>query len=193
MAAQLIPREVLFASPSKIEGSISPDGATIAFLAPIAGVLNVWIEPIGGEARPVTADGGRGIRSYFWARDSRRLLYLQDRDGDENWRLYSVEPGSGEIRDHTPYDRVQARVLAVPRHLSSRIAVGLNRDDPAYHDLYAIDLEKDREPELVAKNPGFNSFVGTTWVVDDNVVARAGMRTHDDGGVELCVPEEADR
>ncbi len=43
----------------------------------------------------------------------------------------------------------------------------------------------------MAKNPGFISLVGTRWVVDDDVVARAGMRTDDDGSVELCVPDGA--
>jgi dipeptidyl aminopeptidase/acylaminoacyl peptidase len=188
---ELIPREVFFASPSKIQGSISPDGAKIGFLAPVNSVLNVWVQPVGGEPQPVTSDGGRGIWSYFWASDSRRVVYLQDHDGDENRRLFSVELSSGRVRCHTPYEGAQAQVLGLPRHQKSRIAVGMNRDDPRYHDLYAVDLGSDAGPELVAKNPGFNSLIGTGWVVDDEVVARAGMRTDDDGSVVLCVPDGA--
>ncbi len=137
----------------RIQGSISPDGAKISFLAPVNGVLNVWVGPVGGEPRPVTSDGGRGIWSYYWASDSRRVVYLQDRDGDENWRLFSVELGSEKVRCHTPYESAQARVLALPRHQKSRIAVGINRDDPRYHDLYAVDLGSDAEPER-GQEPG---------------------------------------
>ena len=40
-------------------------------------MLNVWVGPLGGEARPVTDDRDRGIRSYFWAKNGRDLLYIQ--------------------------------------------------------------------------------------------------------------------
>ena len=40
----------------------------------------------------VTADKKRGIRQYFWAENSRSLLYLQDNDGDENFHLFGVDP-----------------------------------------------------------------------------------------------------
>jgi hypothetical protein len=38
----LIPREVLFGNPDKASPKVSHDGKQLAFLAPLAGVLNVW-------------------------------------------------------------------------------------------------------------------------------------------------------
>ena len=35
-----------------------------------------------------------GVQRYFWAYTSDHILYLQDRAGDENWRLYSVDINS---------------------------------------------------------------------------------------------------
>ena len=41
--------------------------------------------PVGDEDfEPVTNDEKRGIRVYSWAEDGRHLIYLQDKDGDEN-------------------------------------------------------------------------------------------------------------
>ena len=73
--------------------------ASLAWIAPLDGVLNVWVAPIGDSeagvdwaaARAVTADTERGVRVFAWAHDGRHLLYLQDAGGDENWRLYDVE------------------------------------------------------------------------------------------------------
>lgn len=191
MAVELIPREVLLGNPERAFGSISPDGTRIAFAAPVDGVLNLWVGPVDGEARPVTEDRGRGIFTHFWAQDNRHLLYLQDRGGDENWRLYSVELDSGQARDLTPYDGVQAQVLATPKRHPSLVAVGLNRDDPARHDMYAVDLDRHDEPYLVAKNPGFNHS-WAPWVIDDDLVVRAGLRSRTDGTTELCVPDAVD-
>ena len=42
----LIPRKVLFGNPDKAGPQISPDGKHLSFLAPVDGVLNVWVAPI---------------------------------------------------------------------------------------------------------------------------------------------------
>src|SRR3712207_3853319 len=104
----LIPRETLFGNPEKAQPSLSPDGTRLAYLAPLNGVLNVYVGPadaaVGGEEFvPVTRDEVRGIRMYFWAEDNRYVIYLQDRGGDENWRLHAVDPSTGEDRDLTPF------------------------------------------------------------------------------------------
>ena len=42
----LIPRAALFGDPDKTSVQISRDGQRIAYLAPLNGVLNVWVAPI---------------------------------------------------------------------------------------------------------------------------------------------------
>ena len=42
----LIPRSVLFGNPERIQPRISPDGGSLAWIAPKDGVLNVWVAPI---------------------------------------------------------------------------------------------------------------------------------------------------
>jgi WD40 repeat protein len=39
----LIPREVLFGNPERIQPSVSPDGTRLAWVAPRDGVLNLWV------------------------------------------------------------------------------------------------------------------------------------------------------
>ena len=66
-------------------------------------MLNVWVKTVGkDDDKVVTKDTDRGIRIYFWAQDNKHILYLQDKGGDENWRLYAVDLDSGETRDLTP-------------------------------------------------------------------------------------------
>ena len=47
----LIPREVLFGNPEMVAPRLSPDGERLAYLAPKDGVMNVWVGPVGSEAR----------------------------------------------------------------------------------------------------------------------------------------------
>src|SRR5437764_12590314 len=52
---ELIPRGVLFGNPERVSPRISPDGTRLAWLAPVEGVLNVWVANLaeaGPEGRP---------------------------------------------------------------------------------------------------------------------------------------------
>ena len=141
----LIPREVLLGNPDRASPRISPDGKRLAYLAPDEGVLNVWIRTLGEtDDRAVTRDRSRGIRWYFWAQNNKHILFSRDLEGDENWHLHSVDLDTNEVRDLTPFDGVQARVIAVDRDFPNRIRVGINRRNPRLHDVFRLDLTKRR-------------------------------------------------
>lgn len=185
---ELIPRRVLFGNPERVSPRISPDGGTLAWIAPHEGVLNVWTAPAGpdtgvdwGAARVVTADTDRGVRIFTWARDGRHLLYLQDTGGDENWRLFDVDLRTLERRDLTPYDGIQAQIIATDRKVPDEVLVGLNLDNPQLHDVYRLHLSTGRLVKEV-ENPG---FVG--WVADSSLAVRAGVAPQPDGGLAVMV------
>ncbi|MEX0835143.1 MAG: hypothetical protein WD010_03560, partial [Nitriliruptor sp.] len=122
----LIPREILFGDPERDAPSISPDGTQLAWLAPDEGVMNVWVGGIDlADARPVTRDRDRGVRVVAWAHDGRHLLYIQDEAGDEDWHLHAVDLDSGEDRDLTPFEGVQARLVAFEKRFPDVVLVGL--------------------------------------------------------------------
>src|ERR1044071_1034595 len=83
--AELIPRSVIFGNPERADPQISPDGKQLGYLAPVNGVLNVWIRTLGkNDDRAVTNDTKRGIRNFHWQYDNQHILYTQDAGGDEN-------------------------------------------------------------------------------------------------------------
>src|SRR5580700_10188647 len=99
----LIPRKLLFGNPDKAGAKISPDGKHLSYLAPVDGVLNVWVAPVDNvaAAKAVTHDKKRGIRSYFWAYDNRHILYVQDANGDEDFHVYRAELDGKDDHDLT--------------------------------------------------------------------------------------------
>lgn len=174
----LLERKLLFGNPDKASPQLSPDGKQLAFLAPVDGVLNVWVGPVDdpGAAKPVTQDKGRGIRSYFWAYTSEDLLYIQDQNGDENWRVYRVNLPTGEVLDLTPVEGVAARVQEVSPKFPEEILVGLNEKNPQLHDLYRVNL-KTGERKLLLENKGYLGFV-----TDDDYRIKLAISLTPDGG-----------
>jgi len=182
----IIPREVLFGNPVKTTPKISPDGKMLAYLAPVKNVLNVWVKTIGKEDdRVVTKDTDRGIRRYFWAGDSKHVMYLQDVGGNENWRLYGVNLETDQIHDLTPYEDVQVQIVASDKHFPNELLIGMNKDNPKLHDVYHLDLLTGKL-ELVAKNPGNIS----SWLADANLKVRCAMAAMPEGEFDLMVREQ---
>ena len=92
----LIDRELIFGNPEIAGAQISPDGQFIAFVKPYKDTLNVWVKKTGepfSAAKLITADTKRPIPSFFWSRDSKYILFVQDQAGDENYNVYAVNPG----------------------------------------------------------------------------------------------------
>lgn len=179
----LIPRETLFGNPTNVVPQISPDGNMLAYLAPSNGVLNVWVRTIGQQNdRVVTNDTLRGIRRYFWAADNKHVMYLQDVGGDENWRLYGVNLETSEIKDLTPYERVQVQIVDRNKHFPNELLIAMNKENPQLFDVYHLNLESG-ELTLVANNPG-NVIA---WLTDADFNVRCAMASTPAGGFELWV------
>jgi hypothetical protein len=185
----LIPRDVLFGNPEKASPQISPDGKYLAYLAPKDGVLNVWVRTIGkDDDRVVTEDKKRGIRAYFWADDNVNLLYIQDKDGDENWHLYAVDykAATPTTRDLTSHEGVQARIVAVDPNFPNEILVGLNIRDKRFHDVYRLNLQTGAST-LEIENPGDV----VRWITDAKMQVRGAYASTPDGGFQLRLRDDA--
>jgi dipeptidyl aminopeptidase/acylaminoacyl peptidase len=191
--AELIPLTVLFGNPERVSPRLSPDGTQVAWIAPHNGVLNVWLAPISTQdgvswdaARVITDDTDRGIRQFAWAHDGTHVLYVQDTGGDENWRLHDVDLATMERRDLTPFEGVQARLIASEREFPDQILVGLNKDNQQLHDVYRLDL-KTGELTKEFENPGF-----LVTIADREMVIRAALQPHPDGSMDLLVRDGTD-
>jgi len=184
----LIPLKVFFDNPDKAGPQISPDGKKLAYIAPDEGVLNVWVRTVGqSDDQVITKDRKRGIRQYFWAENNEQLIYLQDKDGDENWRVFAVNLKSKEEKNLTPYDGVQARVLAVDAKFPNEIMVAINNRNPQLHDAYRADLTTGKL-KLEAQND--QGFLG--WEIDHDFKVRGAGLATPDGGSEFLVRENQD-
>ncbi|MFQ3535426.1 MAG: S9 family peptidase [Aggregatilineales bacterium] len=177
----LIPRKLLFGNPTRTLAKLSPDGRHISYLAPHDGVLNIWVAPADdpGAAKPITAERLRNIRFYEWAYTDRHVIYMQDANGDENWHVICVDIASGEARDLTPIEGVNAYVDALSHFLPEEVLIAINDRLPQLHDLYRVNLLTG-ERTLVLQNPGFASVI-----VDKHFTPRLALAPQPDGSFNV--------
>ncbi len=186
----LIDRELFFGDPELSGAQLSPDGRFISFVKPYRGVRNIWVKETAAgfeTAKPITADD-RPVPGYFWSRDGQRVLYVQDKGGNEDFHVYSVDP-RGEIDaesgvpsalDLTPLDGVRARINSLPKSRPGVIFVGLNDRDPRYHDVYEIDIATGERSLVQLNEQGVGGYVH-----DLTGTLRLAVRQTPSGGSEI--------
>lgn len=190
---ELIPLETLLGNPDRANPQLSPDGKYLAYVAPHEGVLNIWLRTVGKEdGRALTKDSGRGIWNYGWTYNGEQILYSQDKDGDENDRLYSVNIHTGETRLYTPDDpAVKHPVKAMLyRHIPERpdeAIIALNKRDQRIHDLYLLNL-RSGQLELVQQSDA----PVQTWLIDHSLTVRGFQQMTPEGGAVVYLRNGGD-
>lgn len=170
--APLIPMRDFFRNPEKAAFRISPDGTRLAFMQPWKNRLNIFVQEIGkpGEVQ-VTFAEARDIAGYFW-KNNNRLVFLQDKGGNENFHLFAVDADGKNQVELTPGDAVRAEIIDDLFENETEMIVGLNKRNPEIYDAYRINIVTG-EAKMVAENPGNI----TSWLTDNKGAIRIATTT----------------
>ncbi len=170
----IIPLEDFFRNPEKTAYQLSPDGEHLAFLMPWKNRLNVFIQKIGiDEVKRLTSAEERDVAGYFWANNN-RIAYVQDKGGDENFRLYAVNIDSSNQMDLTPFEKVKVELIDELKDNDDELLIAMNKRDSRIFDVYRINVGSG-EMEMIAENPG--NITG--WITDHD--GRLRIATTTDG------------
>jgi len=187
-----IPLEAFFANrDTSYDHKVSPDGTRLAWIGMAEGRLTVHVRRLDGDdVVALDTHSRRSIQSFVWAQDSRRILYGQDRDGDENTHVFvaDAERPRERPRDLTPFAGQRAFVQQVIRSDAEHIVVGVNRPRTALADLHRIALTTGERTRIVD-----NTGDVLTWMTDDDGVVRARIRREAPGArvLERVRPDSA--
>jgi dipeptidyl aminopeptidase/acylaminoacyl peptidase len=190
--AELIPLQTLLAPATNLAPQVSPDGRWISFLRPVEGALNFFVAPVDSidRARAITTRRGRGIQGfdvsgnvlYKWTPDSRRILFPQDKDGDERWNLHVVDVVSAEEKNLTPLPGVQVTFLTWSEDDPNLAAIAVRDRNPMIPDLYRLDLTTG-ERTLIMRNDRMVAIIP-----DHRLRPRVGIAIAPDGTIDLYKP-----
>ncbi|MEI7484732.1 MAG: S9 family peptidase [Ignavibacteriota bacterium] len=156
-----VPLKDFFKNPEKNGYQISPDGNYFSYLTSWENRMNVFVQKVGSsEAVRVTSATERDISSYFW-KGNNKIMYLQDKAGDENFKLYSVNKDGSDLKLLSPEDKVRTEIVDDLEDIDDYMLVNMNERNPQAFDVYRINVNTG-EKKMIAENPG--NIMG--WMTD---------------------------
>lgn len=149
----LIPMRDFFRNPEKVSFQLSPNGQHLAFMEPWRHRMNVHVQKIGAEkVTRITIATKRDIAGYFWANNN-RIAFVQDKAGDENFRLYAVDIDGSNLKELTPFDQIRVRIIDDLEDNENEMIIGMNKRDKRIFDAIRININTG-EMKMIAENQG---------------------------------------
>ena len=164
--AKRIETEVFFKSRAQTSFKISPDGHYIAYIGIKKNHNNIFIRKIGHPSDVSLTDNDSDINSFYWGNKD-YILYLQDTDGDENYKLFRININNKEIKCLTDFKNVQTGIIDLFKTQDENIIIQMNLRNSEVFDPYCLNIITG-DLELLFKNPG----TLTGWMVDNSGMIR---------------------
>ena len=182
-----VPLEDFFKNPEKAAYQISPDGKYFSYLSPYESRMNIYIQKIGSKkATRLTSEKDRDIAGYFWA-NNKRILFLKDDGGDENYALYGVDNNGKNLKCLTCFDEVRTQIIDALEDIPNEVIIGLNKRNPQVFDPYRLNI-KTGEMTMLAENPG--NIQG--WMTDHDGKLRVAFAIVDGVNTQILYRETED-
>jgi len=127
------------------ESDWSPDGKQVAFISNVTARYNIWTVPAeGGWPLQLTVSNQRQA-GVTWSPNGRWIAYMSDYDGKEQWDLFVVSPGNGQVTNltNTPEISEESPVWSPDGNLLAYMVKP--KDSPSYEiDLIEVATKKVR-------------------------------------------------
>ena len=133
--------EDYFRNPEAYSFKLSPNGKFISYMKrDEEGKNNLFIKNIESETeKMIVKEGEDVIKGYFWATNS-RLLYLEDKGGNENFHVFGVDIDGQNKKELTPFDDVKVSILSALKNDKDHIIVSMNKDSRKQEEPYRLNV-----------------------------------------------------
>jgi dipeptidyl aminopeptidase/acylaminoacyl peptidase len=143
----------------------SPDGKQIAFVSNISGRSNIWlVSSESGWPTQLTVSDQRQI-SPAWSPNGRWIAYGSDVDGNEQWDIFIVSPGNGQVINltNTP-DISEENFLWSPD--SERLAYSVKPKESPNYEIDIMEVATKKVTHLTSNTPADLNNSPAAWSRD---------------------------
>ncbi len=156
-----------FKKPEKSSFQFSPNGTYVSFRERDEnGKNHVYVKNTDTEeVTMVIEESEELVRGYGWA-NNKRLLFVSDKGGDENYHIYSVNLDGSDLKDMTPFDGVRASILNSLPDQKEYMIIQMNKDNPEVFEPYKLNVTTGELEKLYTNPDPANPIAGYTFDKD---------------------------
>lgn len=182
--------EDFFRNPDKTRYQLSPDGVHFSYMGPHERRQNIFIQKIGEEnAVRITNETDRDIAWYFWA-NPKRIVYVKDDGGNENFHLYAVDIDGSNLKDLTPFEGVRIEVIDDLEDIDEEVIIGMNKNNPQLFEPYRLNIVTGEIKQLAENTNPEEPISG--WMTDHEGKLRGAFKVKDGVNTVIMYRETED-
>ncbi|MFT5078309.1 prolyl oligopeptidase family serine peptidase [Patiriisocius sp. Uisw_047] len=153
--------EDYFKTPEAYSFKLSPDGAYIAYMKRrSSGERDLYLKETATQKETLLMKQEEDlIRGYNWANDN-RILYLQDKGGNENYHLFGVDIDGKNAKELTPYEGVKVNIIAGLKEDEDHVIVQMNKDNEQQEEPYKLNINTGEATKLYTVEAGAPPVAG---------------------------------
>ncbi|WP_350287137.1 S9 family peptidase [uncultured Croceitalea sp.] len=169
--------EDYFAKPKASTFRFSPDGKYMSFREKDEkGKRHIFVKNVAtGEVTKAIEEKEELVRGYGWI-NNKRLVYLMDQGGDENYHVYAVNLDGTELKDLTPFDGVQAQFSDLLKEDKDHIIVLMNKNNAQVFEPFKVNVVTGDLEQLYSNEDAANPIAGYDFDKDGNLKAFTKIR-----------------
>ena len=150
-----------FKKPSQSSFQFSPNGQYLSYKERDAnGKSHVYVKnTTTNEVKKVIEEKDELIRGYAWAGNA-RLIFMQDKGGDENFHINAVDLDGSNKKDLTPFDGVKANILKLLKDQPDYMIVLMNKDNKEIFEPFKVNIKTGELVKLYENKDAANPIGG---------------------------------
>lgn len=147
--------EDYFKTPEAFSFQLSPDGKYLSYMKRReTGERDVYLKETATQKETLLIKQEEDlIRGYYWA-NKNRILYLQDKGGDENYHVFGIDISGENKKELTPFDGVRVNIIESLKEDEDHVIVQMNKDNIQQEEPYRLNINTGEVTKLYTVEAG---------------------------------------
>jgi dipeptidyl aminopeptidase/acylaminoacyl peptidase len=177
-----------FQNPEASNFQLSPNGEYLSYQKRNEeGKKTLFIKNSATEKETaIIKDGEDIIKGYFWATD-KRILYLKDKGGNENFHVFGIDVDGSNNKELTPFEGVKVDILASLKEDKSHIIIAMNKDNKQQEEPYKLNINTGALEKLYTYQEGDAPVAGYDFDKNGNLRAVTRLINGVDQQIEYMI------
>lgn len=147
--------EDYFKTPEAFSFQLSPDGKYLSYMKRReTGERDVYLQDTDTQKETLLIKQEEDlIRGYYWA-NKNRILYMQDKGGNENYHVFGVDISGENKKELTPYEGVRVNIIEPLREDKDHVIIQMNKDNIQQEEPYRLNINTGEVTKLFTVEAG---------------------------------------